>query len=438
MSDTYAALEELRQSRFIDLLTFARDHSPFYQELYANTPRQIEDLTQLPVTSKKQLMARFDDWATDREVSLTRAQEFIADRNLIGKNFLGKYRVAMTSGSTGSRGIFIIDKPADAVMESLSRQMMLSWIGADGMRKLSNGRTAMVIATGGHTAANSRITSPEKGTEDRGKKQVFSVHLPIPELVSRLNEYQPALLQGYASTVALLAEEQEAGRLHIDPILVIPTSEGLTDQGYNRIGKAFNAKVGTFYGGTECGVIAWGCEHHWLHLNSGWAVVEPVDANFQTVALGVQSHTVLVSNLANRVQPILRYDLGDSVVMRPEPCPCGNPMPALRVQGRVADIVSFSNQEGREIKITSLQLEMLFDRTPGVQLFQVLQISPTALRVRLRCAEDSDPSLVWAAVDREMDRFLAEQKLDKIRVEHDTEPPEQAQGGKYRQIIPLG
>jgi phenylacetate-coenzyme A ligase PaaK-like adenylate-forming protein len=263
------------------------------------------------------------------------------------------------------------------------------------------------------------------------------VHLPIPELVTQLNEYQPALLQGYASTIALLAEEQEAGRLHISPAVVLPSSEGLTDKGYDKIAKAFNAKVGTAYGGTEVGAIAWGCEFYWLHLSSDWAITEPVDANFQPVPPGVQSYTVLVSNLANHVQPILRYDMGDSILVRPDPCPCGRPTPAIRVQGRVADMLIFPAKNGDKIRLTSLQFATLFDRTPEVQLFQIVQTSPTTLRVRLRTAEGADKHAVWQKVEGEIDKFLHSNELGNIQVELAAELPEQNVGGKYREIIPL-
>lgn len=89
----------------------------------------------------------------------------------------------------------------------------------------------------------------------------------------------------------------------------------------------------------------------WLHVNVDWVVFEPVDADYRPVAPGEQSHTVLISNLANRVQPILRYDLGDSVLERPDPCPCGNPFPAIRVQGRSADVLTFRSPAGEKVRL---------------------------------------------------------------------------------------
>lgn len=61
--------------------------------------------------------------------------------------------------------------------------------------------------------------------------------------------------------------------------------------------------------------------HGWQHVNTDWVTFEPVDSAFKRVPKREVSHTVLVSNLANRLQPVLRYDLDDSVVERTDPCP---------------------------------------------------------------------------------------------------------------------
>jgi hypothetical protein len=48
-----------------------------------------------------------------------------------------------------------------------------------------------------------------------------------------------------------------------------------------------------------------------------------------------------MTDLANQVQPIIRYDQGDSVPLRPDAYPCGSTLPAIRVVGRTNDTLSF-------------------------------------------------------------------------------------------------
>ena len=85
-------------------------------------------------------------------------------------------------------------------------------------------------------------------------------------------------------------------------------------------------------------------------------IVEPVDAEYRATPPGDISHTVLITNLANHVQPVIRYDLGDSVVASPEPCACGNPLPAIRVEGRREDVLFMPGAHGRAVRLLPLAL----------------------------------------------------------------------------------
>jgi phenylacetate-CoA ligase len=369
-----AALAQRQRARFTELVAFARANSPYYRELYQNLPAQIDDPTLLPVTSKKTLMARVDDWVTNRDVTIEQVRAFVDTPDLVGERLLGKYAVATTSGTTGTRGIFLMDDRALAVNRALTLRMISAWLNSgDLMRLLAGGRrAAALIATGGHFISLVNAARLRKASRWGGKDiEVFSVHTPLPELVAQLNRFRAGILAGYASMIALLAGEQEAGRLHINPVLVVPGAEGLAAGEYERIARVFNTKVRNGYAATECPLSATaastaGC------TSTATGVFEPVDADYQPTSPGEASHTVLLSNLANQVQPILRYDLGDSIVWRPDLCPCGDPLPAIRVQGRAADVLTFKSEGGEQVAIAPLAFGTLVDRTPGVELFQIV------------------------------------------------------------------
>lgn len=217
----------------------------------------------------------------------------------------------------------------------MALRMIRAWMSyGDLVRIFARGRRLAMTIAPGHSASAVGAARLVKAASGRNRVLPLSVHTPLPELVDQLNLFQPALLAPYASIAKMLAAEQEAGRLDIYPVLVAPTAEGLSVSEYDRIARAFKAKVRHSYAATECPFLSYSCEYGWLHVNSDWVVFEPVDADYRPVSPGKESHTVLVSNLANVVQPILRYDLGDSILERPDPCPCGNLLPAVRVQGR--------------------------------------------------------------------------------------------------------
>ncbi len=63
-------MAQRQRARFDDIVARARSYSPIYRELYRDLPDRIESAEQLPVTDKKALMARFDDWCVDRTITL--------------------------------------------------------------------------------------------------------------------------------------------------------------------------------------------------------------------------------------------------------------------------------------------------------------------------------------------------------------------------------
>lgn len=165
----------------------------------------------------------------------------------------------------------------------------------------------------------------------------------------------------------------------------------------DRLERVFGAAVREVYGCTEYGYCVYGCGRGWLHLIDDWVIVEPVDAGHRPVPPGTDSHTVLITNLANRVQPIIRYDVGDRILLRPDPCPCGDPAPAIRVRGRASDVLIFTAADG---SASVTVLPGVGDRGrphSGVELFQIVQTAPTSLSVRLRPTSGADTGRVRAA-----------------------------------------
>ena len=430
------AISAIQRTRLARMITFARTSFPFYAEHYRDQPTTISDPMLLPTTDKKMLMARFNDWCTDRVVTLAKAEAIVSDPARVGEPIAGKDTAVTTSGTTGRPGIFLLDPRTTAVAAAMSARMLGSWLAANDVARLvrGRGRMAMVMASEGHFASSVAAAQLKKRRGDR--VEVLSARMPMREIVARLNRFQPVLLAPYASMAALLADEQEAGRLKIAPALLALSAEGLAADEYGRIATAFGAKVGNSYAASECPFLSYSCEHGWLHVNEDWVLAEPVDAEHQLVAPGEPSHTVLISNLANRIQPILRYDLGDSVVQRPDPCPCGNPLIAIQVQGRSADVLKFTSPDGATASLAPISIGSTLDGIAGVSLFQVAQTSPTTLRLRLQFGPGADRDRTSREACLALSRLLSENGLERAVVELGDEPPEQSPGGKFREVIP--
>jgi phenylacetate-CoA ligase len=310
-----AGLARRQEARLASLVEYARARSPFYRHLYRDQPVGGVVLRDLPPVTKPQLMAAFDDWVTDPAVTRAGVEAFVADPALGGASFLGQYFVCTSSGTTGQPGLFVHDRRAIAVYRALSVRMLFSWLSFGRILGLfrRGARWAVVVGTGGHFGAVGWIESERR--RDRWRRRayrVFSVQQPLAELVAALNDFNPSSITGYPSALELLAGEQAAGRLRVRPMLVELGGESMGTEARSRVAAALGGALHEAYGASEFTPVASDCEHGWLHVFTDWAILEPVDADFRPTPAGKPSHTVLLTNLANRVQPIIRYDLGDS------------------------------------------------------------------------------------------------------------------------------
>jgi len=431
----------LRQrARLHRLIEYARSRSPYYKERYAALPRSVRDLSELPPITKSDLMVNFDRWATDPAVTRKSADAFIADPARLGELYLDRYVAFSTSGTTGTPAVFLHDLEAMSVYQGLLLVRRFPTLIAAGSFRLflrNRARTATIITTGGHFAS-SVVESLVRSRYPRlaGRNRTFSLMDPLPTLVRALNEFQPAVVGSYPTVLAVLAGEQAAGRLRIAPGLLLSGAERLSAPLGKRISETFRCPLRDTYAASEFMGIAFDCRHGRLHVNADWLILEPVDAAGKPVAPGVASHTVLLTNLANRVQPIIRYDLGDSVTVFPGTCPCGSPLPALRAEGRRDETLWVELPDGASRPLFPLVVATAVEEAPGLLRYQVLKAGPRRLRLRL----DEAPGYVRAQVCNEvllrLRAYLSSQGLASVEVELSEERPRtDTAGGKLRQFL---
>jgi phenylacetate-coenzyme A ligase PaaK-like adenylate-forming protein len=297
------------------------------------------------------------------------------------------------------------------------------------------GRAALIAATGDHFASIAswqRLTrsSPWIAARD------FSIMDPLPRLVEELNAFRPDFVASYPTMLSLLAEERKADRLLIDPSTLWSGGECLPASLRAEMKAAFGCPVVNEYGASECMSIAFGCEEGWLHVNADWVLLEPVDDDLRPTPPGRPSRTVLLTNLANRVQPIIRYDLGDSILVNPEPCACGSPLPAILVEGRHDDVLSMAAPGGRIVRLLPLALTTVVEDAAPASRFQIVQTAPDRLVLRLDGRGPAERQAAWHAVEKALRRYLVRQALPNVRVALDLHRPRADQrSGKLREVI---
>lgn len=423
-----------------ELVKYARLRSPFYRQLYAALPDGPVALESLPPVSKPQLMAAFDDWITDPDLGRAGVEDILADAKTTGVAYRDGLFVCTSSGTTGKPGIFVHDRAAIDVCRVLNAfRLSLVWLSVwDWLQLARRGIRwgAAMAASGPYIGAGWLELERRRSAWKSRAYRVFPIEKPLGELAAELQSFDPTILSGYPTALDLLAREQLAGRVRLRPVLVESAGESINDAAKSRIETAFGVPVHIAYGASEFLSLAVSCSQGWLHVNSDWAILEPVDEGFRPTPRGEPSYTVLLTNLANRIQPIIRYDLGDSIIVRPDPCPCGSHLQAIRVAGRCDDILRFIAADGRSIAVLPVAVGSVIDEAPGVHRSQLVQTGPSTIRLRLEAAEGSDVERVWRDVTVELHAFLVAQGLANVEIVRAEEPPEQSGSSrKFRQVI---
>jgi phenylacetate-coenzyme A ligase PaaK-like adenylate-forming protein len=429
-----------QQERLSVLVSFTRAHSRYFADLYRDVPEPCTDAGQLPVVTKADMMRHFDDWVTDPAVTRQGVEAFLADPSLVGHDYLDRYVVCTTSGSTGTPAILVHDHGALTVYNVLgyirSLPVFLSTLRNLGALLQGKGHLASIFVSGGHFLGNTMMARRRRKMPWRAKTQrLFSALAPTAELVRELNAFQPVMMSGYPSALEVLAQEQQAGRSHIHPVVINAAGETLTDAARQQIGAAFGCPVSNYYGSSEAVGLTFECKQHQLHVNSDWYLLEPVDEQDRPVPPGQLSYAVLVTNLANRVQPLIRYKMGDRVTISPDACSCGSPFPVIRVIGRTDEILAFPAPQGGMVQILPLAIVTVAEETPGVYSCQLIQTEPLKLTVRLAVKEMGEEGVIWEELRGRLAAYLAAQGIADVFIEKAPDPPQlHPKSGKFQQV----
>jgi phenylacetate-CoA ligase len=400
---TRARLEGFQTEALKALRQHAYARSPFYRAFH----RGLEDapLEALPTLSKAEMMDRFDDVVTDRDIRLADVKAFMAQKDP-GERYLGRYWVTSTSGTSGHPGLFLVDRD-EWSLELATAVRAFDWAGLR-LSPTHRVRVAQITSTnpshlstqGGRSMANWWMPT-----------LILDASEPLASTVTRLNAWRPEMLWAYASIIHVLAEEQLAGRLAIAPSSVLSASELLSEGVRERARRAWGDCLFDTYATTDCGGIGAECDRHQgLHLMEDLSIIEVVDAENRPVAPGVFGEKMLVTVLAGRTQPLIRYELDDSVRLAAAPCACGRPFRLIdAIQGRVEEVLSFAAAGRGQIALHPIVFANIMDQLP-LASWQVLQ-------------DETGLHLLLAGVAAPLDDAALATKVGETLVTHGAAPP---------------
>jgi len=150
----------------------------------------------------------------------------------------------------------------------------------------------------------------------------------------------PEVIYSFPTTLFLIAKLiRQRGIDSIRPKVVISHAELLSEKFKEFFKDVFGCDVYNQYGSTEFDRMGWDCSlHNGFHVDSDSILVELLKGN-EPAAAGERSD-VVVTGLANRAMPLIRYAIGDIGVPSGEDCACGRGLPLMNlVEGRADDFI---------------------------------------------------------------------------------------------------
>jgi phenylacetate-CoA ligase len=430
---------ELQRSRLEDLVQHARTNSAFYREKFANVDGSSFELTDLPTSTKAEIMDRFDEALTVRDVHRRDVEEFLADEANLGKYFREKYVLSHTSGSQGRPFLIVQCKENLELLFALqasrgNHHPLNVW---EAMKHfLSPARLAAVILKRGFYPSACAFEYMPEGA--RQYLEVLRVSLTDKDLIKRITEFRPTHLTAYASGLHELARQTEAGRLTLKPELeqVVNISERLVPQARKHYAEVFGAPVLDDYAMGECLFLTNGClTSGGMHVNADWAILEVVDKNNRPVPDGTKGANVLITNLANFVQPIIRYEVGDIVTMATKACECGSNLPRIEsVEGRDSDMFWIEDEDGVR-PLSPAVFEEGLRHLVDIREYQLIQEDMNRFRILIE-------ALPGANVDRERALQILHKELEEYELERTLEIEvelverlEPEDGNKFKRVV---
>jgi phenylacetate-coenzyme A ligase PaaK-like adenylate-forming protein len=356
-------LAEWQLERLRDLAAHAYATVPYYTELFDSIGmrpgdlRDLRALARIPTLAKQDLQERGDDLLSRAHPEHTRLY-------------------ATTGGSTGMPVGFWFDNPGSVVAERAFMSALWSRVGYR-----EGDRTAVlrgeVVAGGRHWELRPRDA----------QLRVSSYHLTdelIPRLLDRIRRFRPRFIQGYPSSLTLVARHMaERGEPPVDGVeALLCGSENLYDWQRELLEQAFECRAYSWYGLSERVALAGECERdRALHVFPQYGIVELVDARGAPIEDAGTVGEIAGTGLTNRGMPLIRYRTQDAAVWADGPCPrCGRPYRRLeRIEGRLQEFIVAAS--GRPVSMTAINMHSpVFD---NVRQFRFVQETPGRVVLRV-------------------------------------------------------
>lgn len=402
-------VQRIQQRRLKRLLRYAYDRSDYYRNSFRNAGIRRNDLGKLPLSAfptidKNNFMSHYDELVTDSNITQEKLKQH--DENAEQhQNYLEKYHVVHSSGSTGEPRYFVYHSKEWQTMLAgilrgalwgISTKTLLQWY-KDSPRILyiaaTDGRYGGVMAVG-------------DGVDELGVCQAaLDISLPIEDLMRQVMEFRPNYLIGYPSAIKILAEAMKECGEALDIRRIFSCGEPLSRELRTYLETEFHTKAVNIYGASES--IALGTE------------VDPDDGMILFDDLNIIEMTedgIYLTCLYNFTQPLIRYHISDRLSFRKpfDTDTCGFTKAEVLLC-RNEDVLWFANDQGVREFLHPLSVEGFCIN--GLLDYQFCKTSEQSFEMRIELSEPQQKEIVIRELRRQLESILSQTGLSYVSFE---------------------
>jgi phenylacetate-CoA ligase len=352
----WASAEEItryQERRLRALVRVAALRSGFYRDWFAGSGvdpasiRTLADLPSLPLLDRSQLVHQ-------------------SDRFLV---YPRKLMWAAHSSGTSGQVVTVHRTPGSSVFELSALQRQWSWFEVP-----HRPRSLLLRSNDPDPHRTGVLTRLVPGA---GQLVVSSFRLSrelLPRLLEQIRAFDPQVVEGWPSSITILASLLRDRGERLPVTAVITSSEVITAEQLKLMREVFSGPVVDHYGQTERVAMAGTCEAGGYHEFPDYGILELIPIEGRT-----DRWEIVGTPLHNWGFPLFRYRTGDEVGPSPtEPCPCGRAFRLLgRIDGRIED--TFTAANGQPLPLPHTVVKNLV----GLREVQIAQLAPGRFEIRL-------------------------------------------------------
>ena len=359
--------EEYQLKKLKQLVENAYQYVPYYKKLFDKhsiTPDDIQgldDIRKIPFLTKETVRKNVDD--------------------LISTKYKKEKLLRFTTGGTTNKPMPVYQCNYNRV---LGRAVQIYWHKYVGLDYLKDRQVSLA----GAIIPEDLIRNKQYWLIKGNHLLLSAFHISnetCSSYVKILNEFKPNFIRAHPSAISLLAKYISKNRLELNSKLdaIVVDAETLHEEQKKFLISIFKCPIYNDYGHNEHSVWGIPCnKSDYFHILPEFGICELIKPNGEVATEEGEKGEIVVTGLACRAMPFIRYKTGDIGILTKKKCDCGrNYMLLKSIEGRIQDyIIGLDNTL---IPLGPLLFEPPLPNPLFIKMIQIYQDTPGKILLRV-------------------------------------------------------